>query len=521
MALPSLGAVPWHGALTAVAIVIIVLFVRRLYKLQTLQRLGYNVPPYSLIYGHAAKLTGTTGPSEFRRLFDAYGVQHGIRGKTMALYIGTTPMLLTTDPDLVREVFVKSVDTFPDRPERKQSLLPIFNDTLLALRGERWKYVRRVLNPAFTAKKLKGMSSAMNRPIQTFLDVLEANRLQGHPTNVYATFHRLTLEVIAKCALGMEAHCQTDLRDPLLVMMKTLFSCSQMVGMLGHLEPLTRLLRPLLSAFGPASRAYHVNQQLQRWLRDVLQHRQRSGVAATDALQLLMEAQSADIGSEPVTNEELVSNAFAFIAGGYETTSTALAFTSHLLARHPAVQSRLYDEITANVPASGDLSYDNVADLPYLDMVIQESLRFYPPISWMYGREASFETEVQGMRMPRGAVVAVVPICIHYDHDLWPDPEKFEPERFSAENRPNIVPYSHMPFGAGPHHCIGKRFAMMEIKLALCHMLRRYRLLPTSEPLELAIAPPSLAPASGQINLEVELRQPQEDGVTDNVYRER
>ncbi|XP_037093671.1 cytochrome P450 3A9-like [Pollicipes pollicipes] len=516
MALSPLDVVPWHGVLTLIAVVIIFLFTTA-YKFQTLQRLGYNIPPYSLLYGHAGKLKGTAGPSEFQRLFDAYGVQHGARGKTVALYVGTKPTLCTTDPDLVREVFVQRVDTFPDRQDNKSPVLTIPDHNLLTLRGKRWKYVRRVLNPAFTTNKLKGMSPAMNVSIQTFLDVLEGNRLQGQPTNVYAAFRSLTLEVIGKCALAMEVHCQTDQRDPLLVMMKTLLGSAPLMGVLRGLQPLTRLMLPLLRAFGPASRAYHVDQQLQRWLRGVIQHRQRSGATVTDALQLLLEAQRADSGSEAVTDQELLSNAFVFIGAGYETTSTALAFTSYLLARHPTVQSRLYDEIVANVPASGDLDYETVLGLPYLEMVIQESLRLYPPIPALYGRQASFATEVQGMRVPPGAFVAVIPICMHHDPDLWPDPERFDPERFSAENKPHIVPCSHMPFGAGPRHCIGMRFAMMEIKLALCHTLRRYRLLPTSEPLELAIVPPSLAPASGQINLRVELRQPRGDGVTDKV----
>ncbi|XP_037090294.1 cytochrome P450 3A9-like [Pollicipes pollicipes] len=429
----------------------------------------------------------------------------------MVLYIGTKPTFCTTDPDLVHEVFIKRTDTFPDRPDNKSPLLTLPDHSLLTLRGERWKHVRRVLNPAFTTNKLKGMSPAINRSIQTFLDVLESNRLKGQPTDVYDAFRRLTMEVIGKCALAMDVHCQTDQHDPLMVMVTTLLDSVPLMYILRGLQPLTRLLLPLLRTFGPTSRIYHTEQQLQRWLRGVIQHRLRSDATVADALQLLLESQRADSSRQAITEEELLSNAFVFVAAGYETTSTALAFTSYLLARHQAVQSRLYDEIVAKVPASDGLDYETVSGLPYLDMVIQESLRLYPPVPGLFGRQVSAATEVQGIHMPRNTFVAAVPICMHYDPDLWRDPERFDPERFSAENKPHIAPCSYMPFGAGPRHCIGKRFALMEIKLALCHMLHRYRLLPTSEPLVAAIVPPSLAPASGQINLRVELRRPQGD----------
>ncbi|XP_037070734.1 cytochrome P450 3A19-like [Pollicipes pollicipes] len=301
--------------------------------------------------------------------------------------MGTRPLLYTTYPDLVREVLIERCDIFPDRHGAfKSPVLTTPDNSLLRLRGERWKHVRRVLSPTFTTWRA--------------------------------------------------------------------------------------------------------------WL--------------------LLAAQRADSSNQALTEEELLSNAYVFIGAGYETTSTALAFTSHLLARHQAVQSRLYDEIAANVPASGDLDYEAVLGLPYLEMVIQESLRLYPPVE-KFGRQSNATTEVQGVRIPRGTFLAVVPLRMHYDPDLWPDPERFDPERFSAENKPRIVPCSYMPFGSGPRHCIGKRFALMEIKLALCHVLRRYRLLPTSEPLELAVVPPSLAPASGQINLRVELRRCYSDGAAGGV----
>lgn len=140
----------------------------------------------------------------------------------------------------------------------------------------------------------------------------------------------------------------------------------------------------------------------------------------------------------------------------YETTAAALIFTSYLLAKNPDVQRKLQEEIDNNFPDDEVVNLDNVSELQYLDMVLSESMRVYPPIAQI-GRWAAEERTICGKVIPKHVAVLSAIWVLHHDPKFWTDPWKFDPERFSPENRDNIVEMSYMPFGDGPRNCIGRR----------------------------------------------------------------
>ncbi|CAF3772292.1 unnamed protein product [Rotaria sp. Silwood1] len=173
------------------------------------------------------------------------------------------------------------------------------------------------------------------------------------------------------------------------------------------------------------------------------------------------------------------------MAAGYETTSTALAYATYELARHPEVVKELQDEIN-QLPFNNDdefdkdrkkySDYDLVMQMPYMDMFIFEVLRMYPIGNMFIQRCASKDTVVQGITIEKGNLVHADVYSIHYDRELWgpEDPYVFFPERHKIKRHP----MAYLPFGAGPRHCIGMRFALMEIKLLLVQLLRKYTILP-------------------------------------------
>jgi cytochrome P450 len=159
---------------------------------------------------------------------------------------------------------------------------------------------------------------------------------------------------------------------------------------------------------------------------------------------------------------------------GHETTAQALAWTWYLLSQHPAAEAKLHDELTSVLEGRAP-RHEDLANLPYTRMVIEESMRLYPPAHTL-ARQPIVTDEVLGHRIPAGAVVLIVPWLLHRKPSLWENPDRFEPERFSAERASARPRFSYIPFGAGPRICIGAAFAMAEAMLILATIAQRYRL---------------------------------------------
>ncbi|KAM5228606.1 LOW QUALITY PROTEIN: cytochrome P450 3A4-like [Ctenodactylus gundi] len=180
-----------------------------------------------------------------------------------------------------------------------------------------------------------------------------------------------------------------------------------------------------------------------------------------------------------LSDAEILAQSIIFIFAG-ETTSSALSFIMYVLATHPDVQKKLQQEINTAFPNKAIPTYDTVMAMEYLDMVVNEALRMYP-IGNRIERVCKKDTELNGMLIPKGTLLMVPVLGLHRDAKLWKDPEAFCPERFSKKNVDSIDPYTYLPFGAGPRNCIGMRFALMNMKLAITKVLQHFSLQPCKD----------------------------------------
>ena len=168
---------------------------------------------------------------------------------------------------------------------------------------------------------------------------------------------------------------------------------------------------------------------------------------------------------------------------GYETTSTALSYLTYVLATHPDEQLKLHQHIEDHLPSTaegGMPTYDDIVDMDYLDMFIRETLRMYPIAPIVINRQSAEEFHIKGIgTLPAGTRIAVDMYQLHFDPDLWGpvDPKEFYPERFATKRHP----MAWIPFGAGPRNCVGMRFALMELKMTLVCLLRKYSIVDCGE----------------------------------------
>ncbi|XP_064091724.1 cytochrome P450 3A24-like isoform X2 [Macrobrachium nipponense] len=506
-------AVTW----TAVVFVITVFglaILQRWWHMGKLARLGYTGPPRHLIFGNLKELGELNGNhrNAWRKLIDKYGSQVGnLEGKSLALYTGGIPIVVVTNPEVIKYIGIKNIDNFTNRLfsglDRDKSLLSI--------RDDRWRFIRHTLTPTFSPAKMKLMSETINGVISVTMDIIEEHIKEKKSLNIYRLFHGLTLEVIGKCALAINIDSQRNPDHPLLADCIEAFSnfkSNSLGRSFASIFPsfaiyVRRILGIRFSSIVPED-----DTMLIQYVRKVIKDRKANkGSKTVDALQLMLEAAeiiaseeikdgpATDLNSEvqngklkeekvlqngyvstakenKMTEDEVVQNATVFLLAGYETTSTMLSFTCYLLAKNQDVQQRLYEEIQQHLQSEEEVSYDSVMQMEYLDMVVNESLRFYPPVADSIIREVKEDCEFEGMKFPADAWIIFPISYMHFNEKLWPDPQTFDPERFHPDRKKNIHVSSFLPFGIGPRKCIGLRFALMEGKMALVRLLQRYKL---------------------------------------------
>ena len=249
-------------------------------------------------------------------------------------------------------------------------------------------------------------------------------------------------------------------------------------------------LNPVFEALNIFAFPKHVieffSKSVQRMKESRLHDKQKHRV---DFLQLMINSQNSEEtdSHKAMSDLEIVAQSTIFIFAGYETTSTALSFLMYHLATHPDIQQKLQEEIDVTFPNKAPPTYDAVTQMEYLDMVLNESLRLFP-VAGRIERMCKKDVEVNGVFIPKGTVVMVPSFTLHRDSAYWPEPEEFRPERFSKKNKDSINPYVYLPFGTGPRNCIGMRFAIMNMKLAVIRVLQNFSFKPCKEtqiPLEI------------------------------------
>jgi cytochrome P450 len=390
-------------------------------------------------------------------------------GDIVYFRMGPQEVFFLNHPDYVRDVLVTHHQNFIKGRalQRAKRLLGL---GLLTSEGEFHRRQRRLAQPAFHRQRIDGYGRVMIECAAR----ASARWTDGSSLDISREMMRLTLAIVGKTLFDADVEDEAQEIGQALTDVMNLFD----VLLLPFSEYLDKLPLPQTRRFQRA------RDRLDATIYRMIEERRRRPQDRGDLLSMLLLAQDEEGETGQMTDEQVRDEALTIFLAGHETTSNALTWTWYLLSQHPEVETRLHEEIDA-VLGSRLPGVDDVPRLRYTEMVLAESMRLYPP-AWAIGRLAINDYEVGGYRVPAGSLVLLSQYVMHRDSRYYPDPTRFDPERWTPLARESRPQYAYFPFGGGTRRCIGEGFAWMEGILLIATLARHWRLrLVPDHPVEL------------------------------------
>ncbi|XP_048513690.1 cytochrome P450 6a2-like [Athalia rosae] len=409
------------------------------------------------------------------------------------IYTFHRPTLVAVDPEIVRFILTKEFSHFQNRGLYCNVDADHLAGNLFLLPSKKWRFLRHKFSPTFTSSKMKQMFFVV-KEISEILSTFVADKAKNSElVEVKELMASFSNDVIASTAFGIQCDSLNNPDADFRARGRRIFVPRPIQNALCILVPsLANLLKiPLVDE--------DIKNFFTDAFKDTVKYRTENKIVRKDFLNLIMQLMntghleedddskkskssvSADTGEEDrkITILEGVAQAFVFWLAGFETSSTTAAFCLYELSLNQNIQEKVATEINEVLNKFGDLTYDSIREMPYLHKVVSETLRKYPSLPTL-NRECTKDIvlPVNGLRVTKGTSVIIPVFGLHRDPDTWPDPDKFDPERFSEESIAARHQYSYLAFGEGPRNCIGKRFGLVQTKIGLIGLLSKYRFTP-------------------------------------------
>lgn len=369
------------------------------------------------------------------------------------------PVCLLNDPDDIESVLVKNSSRFVKSRDYR-ALAGVVGEGLVTTEGEQWRRQRKLVQPAFYRDRVLGYAKVMTDCAERAINSWR----NGEVVDVHQEMMGLTLQVVARCLFGADVSAQAhEVGQALHVVMEDFADYARLAMVLPK-----GFRIPGWSKMGRAVR------RLDAIVYAIIRERRERKGESRDLLSLLLRVR--DETGQGMDDRELRDQAMTLFLAGHETTALALSWTWYLLSRNPEVEEKLAGELQQVLGGRNPTPAD-LPQLPYTDRVLKESLRLYPP-AWGIGRETLDGFDAGGYHLPAGTNVFISPWVTHRDPRFFPDPERFDPERWQSDPvRQGTLPrFAYFPFGGGPRVCVGAGFAQMEAALLLASIAQRFRL---------------------------------------------
>lgn len=439
--------------------------------------------------------------------------------KASGIWDMRTPFVLVRDLQLLKQLTVKEFDHFTDhRVIFDTEMDSLMGNVLVALTGKKWREMRVTLSPAFTGSKMRAMFQLVTEVTGQLTRHLR-EECEKSPEIIEWDMKDLcskyTNDVIALCAFGIEVNTQKNPQNDFYRIGRSLMNPS--IGTILKFL-MMRFFPRVLKTFNIPVISNGSRRFFSSMVLGTMQYRERNNLKRPDMINLLMEAQKGTLhhtndkedesagfatvneskstqeDEEPAkrqwTNDEMVAQCLMFFLAGFETSATVMTVAAYELVGNPDIQQKLFEEIRAKQEdldeAGKEISYETIRELKYLDMVVSETLRKWPPApvtDRVCTKDFHYKDEETGLEitLEKGNGIWAPIYALQRDAQYFPEPDRFHPERFAEENRHLINPDAYIPFGVGPRSCIANRFALMEVKSLLYHLVLHFELVPTKK----------------------------------------
>ncbi|XP_055294932.1 cytochrome P450 6A1-like [Sitodiplosis mosellana] len=487
------------NSLLAVLIVLISLiywYIKRSFSYWSSRGVPHNKP--TIPHGSMKGLGKTVS---FVHFTQNYYMKFRGTSKLCGLYFFTRPIALLLDLDLIKTILVKEFAKFSDRSFYYNDKDDPLSGHLVALDGVKWKNVRQKLTSTFSSSKMKYMFPTITAVGDRLTNYLNETIKESSELEMKNILARFTMDVIGTCAFGIECDTLKDIDNDFYRMGRMAIQKprhnQRIAFLLNDFKRLARFLR--IKTIRDDVTAFFMGVTI-----STIDYREKNNIQRNDFMDLLIKLKNEDSQGDftkGLTVNQIAAQSFLFFVAGYETSSTTMLFALYELALNQEVQSKLRREIQNALKKHGNFSYEMMMDIPYLDQTIQETLRKYPPFTTLR-RMAQNDFKVPGTNIviEKGVSVVVPVYAIQRDPELFPEPEKFSPERFTPEQVKNRHPMAWLAFGEGPRNCIALRFGMMQTRIGLITLLTKFEFSPCEKtliPMVFSSSPIVLSPKDG------------------------
>ena len=371
--------------------------------------------------------------------------------------------VLFNDPDTVREIMRDAEGVFPKSDLMVSALEHLIGDSIFVTDGARWKRQRAMIDPAFSHMRISHAFTAMQAAVDEHVLSLRDKAESGEVFSLDLAMSHLTADIICRTVFStpLQSGVAVDVFEDF-----TLFEKSAV-----QVDVLRLIFKPAWSEFPQPQAVLDACERIRHHLGVLVDSHLDDPSGFDDIASSVIAAHDRDTG-EPFTRKELIDQLGVFFLAGHETTASVLTWAFYVLADQPQWRERLRDEI-GEVVGDGRMTFEHTRQLPLTKAFFKETLRLYPPITFM-PRVATRETTIGGRRLRKGALVMVAPWTLHRHAKWWDEPHAFRPERFLPEHETELVQGAYIPFGQGPHTCVGAGFAQTESVLILAELVRHF-----------------------------------------------